>query len=249
MLSQERRAQLAKKIKALLAKTTEAGCTEDEALAAALAAAKLQAEYNINLTDVELLEEGFEQITLAWKSSKAQFIEDRIAAAVAYFTSTRVWVVRPQKEPGRVSLPKREAYKMVFCGLKSDAVFGAWLLESLRDYTLRHATFYGAINGAAAARSFTLGICARIAGRLMASKFETIVKHRAPDATRALVVLDKQLMISEYLKEKDITLKRDQSYFDDTVTDVNAFYEGSAHGENVGLNKPINSSGTVRYIK
>ena len=51
---------MAKKIRALLAKTTDAGCTEQEALSAAALTAKLKADYDIDLTAAEVQEEAFD---------------------------------------------------------------------------------------------------------------------------------------------------------------------------------------------
>ena len=53
------RQKIAAKIKALLAKTVERGCSESEAVAAAIKAAELMAAHNLNVTEAELLSEGF----------------------------------------------------------------------------------------------------------------------------------------------------------------------------------------------
>ena len=250
MISQEKRAQLAKKIKALLSKTQEAGCTEEEALNAAILAAKLQAEYNITLTETELLAEGFERIDIVWTSERHQFIEDRIATEVARFTSTRCWVNRPSFSHGTKRQPKRLIYKMIFCGLKSDVIFARWLLEALRDYIDRAGTFFVVTNcligpeRSMAYKSFVLGVCARVVERLRLAKLEDVVQS---DTGRALVVVDKQALIAAYLKEQGVTLEK-MSGTTDYIRNSQAYQQGKIAGENVGLNRPINQGETTCQI-
>jgi len=246
MVTQEKRAALARKIKALLAKTKAFGCTEAEALNAALLAAKLQAEYNISLTETELLADGFERIDITWTSERFQFIEDRLAAPVAQFTSTRAWVTRPSFAHGVKRQPKRLIYKLVFCGLKSDAIFAGWLLESLRDYIDRAGTFFVLTNylvgreRSEAYKSFVLGACARIVERLRDANLEDVVQS---DTGRHLVVLDKQILITAYLKETGVTLK-EHAKTTDYIKDSRAYQQGKDQGNHAGLNRPVNQGTT-----
>jgi Protein of unknown function (DUF2786) len=244
-LSQERRAQFARKIQALLAKTKQAGCTEEEAISAALAAARLQTEYNIDLTEAELIAEGFDQITFSWASPFLQFIEERLIVAVARFTETRGWIVRPRLVDG-TNREKRLAYKTVFCGLKSDVLFAAWLFEYLRDYVERATRFYNAMNSRRATDSaFALGALNRIAARLTAEK----VNAEVPTGRNALVVLDKALVITNYLVERQIKLQvNSNQHINDEIKDANAFGAGQAAGNAAGLNRPLNQGRKVQQI-
>ena len=242
------RTSIARKIKALLAKTTQAGCSEEEAMNAALLAAKLQAEYNITLTEAEIVQEGFETITIPWTSEKNQYIEDRISVAIAMFTSTKVWVDRPTQK-GKGKKQKLGVYTMKFCGLKSDSQFAEWLIKSLSDFIHFKAAHYAkqfeSEDRTKVYKSFVLGACGRIAERLKAMQ----QKPMAQNATRtALVVLDKQLMIKNHLEQAGVKFKKGLP-INDKVAFGSAFVAGKAAGDCAGFNRPINRSGEVNLLK
>jgi hypothetical protein len=251
MLSQEERTKIAKKIQALLAKTKESGCTEDEALSAAMLAAKLQAEYNINHTEAELLQEGFARITLDWSSQRKQFIEERILRPVAHFTATRGFVIRPRG----ACIVRKLHFKTIFCGLKADVLFAAWLFEALRDFIANGGEFYVTMasaedrlrRGAAneAFKSFAIGACARIIERLHASKEEDFVQKSMGNA---LVIMNKQALIAQYLRENSINLEPPR-ILTNTARDGGAYYAGRAAGDTAGLNKPVNGGQGMKAIK
>jgi len=242
------RAAIARKIKALLAKTTQAGCSEEEAMNAALLAAKLQAEYNINLTEAEIVQEGFETVTIPWTSDKYQYIEDRIAVAIAAFTSTKVWTARP-KQAGRGKKKKLGIYSVKFCGLKSDAQFAEWLIKSLSAFIHFKATYYAkqfeSSDRTNVYKSFVMGACGRINERLNAIQ----QKPWAQNATRtALVVIDKQLIIKKHLEESGVKFGKGVP-INDKVAFGSAFVDGLSAGDCAGFNRPINKSGEVNLLK
>ncbi len=243
-ISAERRAALAKKIKALLLKTTEAGCTEEEALAAALAAAQLQAEYQINLTEAEFLAEGFDTRVMPWINQKMQFIQERLITPVARFTNTRGYARLPERNQS-----KKDGLTLEFCGFKTDVIFAEWLLVALASYVHRaamwHITFES-VEGSQKEgyRSFVLGTISRIAQRLRNLQQETPIQT---DTGMALVVLDKINLISNYLAEQGLTLIP-KKVFDDSIGDSQAFQAGLNAGNNVGFNRPINGDGKVKQI-
>lgn len=86
----ERRASIAAKIRGLLAKTVENGCTEHEAVAAAALAARLLAEHELSVDEVELRANPF---------ARARHVEPddvgerlwRPASAISELTHTKLW--------------------------------------------------------------------------------------------------------------------------------------------------------------
>jgi len=251
-----KRAAISKKIQALFAKTVGAGCTEAEALEAAMKAAALQAEYNITLTEVELLEEGFLKVEVPWTSVKAQFIEDFLIVPVATFTSTRGWVYRPVLN-SPLQLAKKDVYKTVFCGLRSDALFAQWLLVYLRDFISRQASFRVLVDPSVVIlnlskrerneyyKSFVLGAVKRIVEKLNNSKQEPIVQS---NDGRALVVLDKHALIQEFIDTLGISL-RSQGAASATIKNRAAFEAGNEVGLSANLNRPINHTGKTELLK
>jgi len=251
MLSPDKRAALAKKISGLLAKTVASGCTEAEALNAAMLAAKLQAEYQINLTEAELLVEGFYQTVIPWYSNKMEFISDRLALHVACFTSTRAWLIRPTAEDRKVfKINKRVFYKTIFCGLHTDALFAKWLLEFLCEFVENQGRFHAAIDGSAyrvesVYRNFVMGACTRLAERLQNIKQESTVQ--SADRT-ALIVLDKQVIVDDYVAQLQLNFTKGAE-IENRVADEAAFEAGREAAEKAGLNRPVNSSGTVKALE
>lgn len=247
MLTPEKRVALVKKIKALLRQTTQAGRTEDEALQAAAQAAKLQAEYNLDLTQTELYEDGFALAKIGWTSEKNQFIEDRISVAIALFTHTRTWVIRPKH-----FVSKKIDYSLCFCGFKADVIFAEWQLKMLRDYIHRSAMFHGNMtqqlnkrNNSAVYRSFVLGACNRIVERLQAIQNESVVKH---DTHNALVVVDKQYAIGKYISSLGLNFQT-KALINDTIKDIAAYAAGEEAGDFAGLNRPLDVNAKRSALK
>jgi hypothetical protein len=251
MLPPNKRAALAKKISALLAKTVASGCTEAEALNAAMLAAQLQAEYQINLTEAELLAEGFFQTEIPWVSNKIEFISDRLAVPVANFTSTCVWVIRPTPQDRKqFKINKSVFYKTVFCGLHTDTLFAKWLLEFLCEFVENQGRFHAALDGTAHGfssiyKNFVMGACTRLNERLQNIKQESTVQ--SADRT-ALIVLDKRLIVNDYVDQLNLNFTKGAE-FENRVTDEAAFEAGREAAERAGLNRPVNSGGTVKAIE
>lgn len=86
----DRKASIAAKIRALLAKTVENGCTEEEAVSAAAVAARLLAAHDLTMDEVELRASPF---------LRADYVDEadigirifRPAHAISILTETRLW--------------------------------------------------------------------------------------------------------------------------------------------------------------
>src|SRR5262245_49417264 len=107
------RESLLDKIRALLAKTQENGCTEAEELAALAKARGLMDAYEVTDEDLKLAKE--ESVILRREppgTRDPHSIKFNLMGGVEKFTNTRAW--REHKSKGR---------GLVFCGLPSDAQF------------------------------------------------------------------------------------------------------------------------------
>lgn len=78
--------KIAARICALLSKTTDNGCSEDEAIAAALKAKQLMDKYEIDLSEAELLADGYEQVDMEQPRSESWMIQDIMIGGIAEFT-------------------------------------------------------------------------------------------------------------------------------------------------------------------
>ncbi len=101
MSDSDERSKIAARIRALLAKTVENGCTEDEAVAAAQKAAEMLARYNLTVDEVKLRESPFSR----HRERHDDEVGDRlwkIADALAELTGVRYWAARAG-EPAEIN--------------------------------------------------------------------------------------------------------------------------------------------------
>ena len=117
------RNSIIEKIKAMLSKTTENGCTEEEALAAlAMARAWIDAH---EITDGELQLSREEKAILHHESEAdardPHKIKWRLSLAVERYCNVRIY--RDSSKAG-----------LTFAGFKSDIDFATWLLDHLADF-------------------------------------------------------------------------------------------------------------------
>src|SRR5207245_6844871 len=150
------------KIRALMAKTVSAGCTEQEALSALDKVRALMDAYEI--TEVELQLSRKEAAILCSEPANSldpHNIKFLLMGSVAKFCKCEAWQRR-----------ERKGKAVTFCGLPSDVEFGTWLLDALQAFVQRELVRHlidvlpprserrKCING------FIVGICDRISDRL-----------------------------------------------------------------------------------
>ncbi len=107
---------VASRIRALLAKTVDKGCTEAEAMTAATKAKELMDKYQIDLSDTELEEEGFKCGTTEGAEKRKFNVQRWIASAIAEYCEVRCWLKRDLS---------RRRMRYVFFGLSSDVELAA----------------------------------------------------------------------------------------------------------------------------
>lgn len=239
------RQKIAAKIKALLAKTTERGCSESEAIAAAQKAAELMAAYNLNVTEAELLSEGFGEDMFSEPDHKRFVVRGRLDNAIAVFTDTKIWGSKGKETH--------------FLGLTSDVVFARFLHDSLTDFVMRHAEEFTQRQFEREAEemgiplhraqrlfapqaygwweSFSAACAKRISERLREAKRETRVKGAE---SNALVALDKTALVDAELKRRGITLYTVKTSMKEKAS-KDALAAGKVAGDAAGFDKPVNS--------
>jgi hypothetical protein len=112
------------KIRALLAKTMENGCSEAEAMAALGKAQAMKDAYAVTEGELNLTKEEKAILRREPPGTKDPHrIKWFLTAAVSKFCNCRCWRERRAKGGG-----------LVFCGLPSDAQFATWLLDTLAAF-------------------------------------------------------------------------------------------------------------------
>jgi hypothetical protein len=224
----ERQKKIAK-IKALLSKTIENGCTEGEAMAALAKARQMMDESDIDDTDLNF---GGESVSEKVKvKTDYDKIRDHLATPVGFFCGCQTW-------------KRGMSDTIVFCGLESEALFAHWLLDMLDDFVLREleSYSYSQLSGRIArlARSsFILGCTARIAERL-----RELTPKPKPGNGRDLVVA-KNALIVNYMRERGIKLREPFKLY---RTDDKAFDAGVTAGDRAQFNRPIDGREKPRQL-
>jgi Protein of unknown function (DUF2786) len=233
------RDKLLARIRALLAKTVEAGCTEAEALAFAEKAHELIERYQIDLGAEEIKREGF--VTKRIKMERARFaFARRILLAINEFCEVRTWYTTFVGQA-----------EISVLGLRSDAELASYLIDSLTNFALAGADLHVAVErkmalavgepmtaaqSREAHRSHLVGCASRIHQRLD----EMVVQRRAGTAapgSRALVALDKPALVQAEMDRQGIKLCAGS--FLTGGRDRGSFAAGAAHGTKATFGRPV----------
>lgn len=152
------------RIQGLRAKTADRGCTEAEAIAAAVKVSELLARHDLTLDEISVRRSDCEGVSVA-TGRKRRAPVDLCAQSVAAFCDCRVW--EEQRADGGLGF--------VFFGLKTD-VEAARFLHDLIEVTFdtESATFRGSAiyqslrggNRRTALNSFQIGLATGISGKL-----------------------------------------------------------------------------------
>jgi Protein of unknown function (DUF2786) len=235
----EDRDKLLARIRALLAKTEEAGCTEGEAMAAAEKAYELIERYQIDLGAEEIKREGFVRKRIKMEPARFRFAR-RILLAIDTFCEVCTWYTTFVGQA-----------EITILGLRSDAELASYLIDSLTNFALAGADLHVAVErklalamgepmtaaqSQEAHRSHLLGCASRIHQRLD----EMVEQRKARAATpgsRALVALDKPALIQAEMERLDIKLRCGSSLTGGR--DRGSFAAGAAHGAKATFGRPV----------
>lgn len=230
-------ARIKARIRALAAKTTDRGCSEAEALAAAAKVGELLEIYGLTMNAVTLAEETCLERRLASVGPGAVALRWAFPALLR-FCGCRGWT------EGRATL--------VLFGLEPDVQMAEWLLHVIEGALAWEVDRFRTTPAYAAApaapqvqlRSFRYGFAERIAKRL-----DTMVQTREAAATaraRAPVagsgggtalVVAKARKVDAALAATGVRLH--QVRRNATVRDPGAFAAGKVAGGRVGLDRPV----------
>lgn len=125
-MSTETRKKMLERVKAILAKTMENGCTEGEAMAALAKARELMATYEIDEKELESLTEKAQIHKTA--PSDPYEIKRNLCVNVGKFTSCKAF---------------RDREEVInFAGKPGDIIFATWLLDILQRFIMRELRQY-----------------------------------------------------------------------------------------------------------
>lgn len=221
------RKKMLEKVKAILSKTMENGCTEEEAMSALAKARELMATYEIDETEIAAFDREEVKIHRSIIDDPYE-IKKNLRTSVGQFTRCRAY-----------DSSAKGHYGASFIGLESDVIFAKWLLETLQHFVMRALRDFqkqnakeGAGNNNLKSASFVVGCVARIAEKL---KLLTPVEWNVNKA-----------VIEAKMAEKGITLYK--SAKDNRPIDGNSAAAGYKAGNSATFNRPV-SAGGGKYLK
>lgn len=219
------------KIRALLAKTIENGCTEAEAMAALTMAQMMMNEHEVTLEDLEL---GDEKAIIARSDLKdPQNVRWKLCYWVAQFTDT-------------YSFGHKKDVKYV--GLKADVDFAIWLTDTLAMFvhaqlkSYMWANGYQRLQGARRNRvinSFVIGCCTRIN-----TKIKTMIDERKPTSNGTALVVAKKALIDE--ATKDLGISEPDNRGRKNKIDAEVYKAGQEAGNRASFGRPVETGGMLR---
>lgn len=231
---------VANRIRGLLAKTTENGATEAEALAAAAKARELMDRYRLTQSDIEIEAEPIDDIWIERPTAQKLSAVDLCATGISKYCGTKSWYeYKNHKRMWRV------------IGLKADTEIARYLYEMLAS-TIRIETdrfirtnpvekldwktpAENAHRTIRVKQSFSVGMARRINGRLheMARAAET----KAKTSTGTALVVVKDHAVSGYFDT--LGIKFSGSLDGPKAFSHSAYDAGRAAGNRVNLSRPV----------
>lgn len=239
MIQRTPREILVDKVKAMLAKTTENGCTEEEAL---VALAKARAWIDTHeISDDELQLSRDEKAFLHDESEAAardtHKIKSQLSRAVARYCNVRIY--RDRSKAG-----------LTFVGFKSDIDLATWLLDHLADF-VHDALFEFLLDCLAPdgkereeeIHGFVIGCTERLSARMRKmcdqSKSARTANHNA-------LVIIKDQAIEDFLKAEGIQIcvgRGSSAGFSNE-----ARFAGQSAGDRASFGKPVSGAGATLRI-
>jgi len=225
-----KRERLLDKIRALLSKTTDNGCTEAEALAALDKARAMMDAYEITDTDLQLTKAEAAVLRSEPPGSRDPHnIKRYLCGAVAEFCDCKAWRGRDRG--------------LVFCGLQSDAQFATWLLDNLALFVqgelVKHLTGNLTLRGERrfVINGFVAGCTGRISSRLQELTQQS--KAAAAGNSRALVVT-KAAAITATIEKAGIQLRSGRA--SSRRVDGASYRAGQSAGDRASFGRPVNGT-------
>lgn len=234
------RESLLRKIRALMAKTIDNGCSEAEAMSALSMAQAMMDAYNV--TDEDLAETKAESaIKETMKDMRdPHHIRSYLTVRISEFTNTKCY---------RHEF-KSQKWKYNFVGLPSDVEFAMWLTETLTMFVQKELKNYIWSNDYTSLppnvkRPIIIGFVSGCARRINERLNELMIKSEvaASNNANALVVI-KNALIDKKMSEMGLALRQPRQRSSRIQGD--AYGAGKAAGDRASFGRPVN--GGIKMI-
>jgi hypothetical protein len=205
--------ELSEKLRALLNKTVDRGCTEAEAISAAEKVSELMDKYGLSFEQLKLdsAQDECEASSFNFNGHRKTHPVVMCMNTIGEYTTTQPWYCRGGKRVATYT----------FFGLPSDVKIACWLLQTFHDAMNVSYRVYANntpgdfdVNGHTVRKAFMQGMGMRLIERLN----ELIELRRTPVASngngRELMVL-KEEVLAKALKKKNVKLRSTKTVMGD----------------------------------
>ena len=241
-MSDQTRKAVLKKLRAFAQRTVENGCTEAEAIAAAEAMQKLQHEYNMTLTDADILDAEYVTEKMQLGNQRMHPVVGAVMG-VAIFTSTKMY------KAGATLYIFGEKHKVDNAIYLISTIQSAMELEFLNyrgtEAYLRETWYH---HGQTIRSSFMNGMAHRLYHRLLQMHKELMEQDVtvSPTTGNSLVVLsDKALEEAFRRQNPNLRSGRRQT----TSRSANASAAGRSAANRVGLRSGVRAGSAQRALR
>ena len=241
-MSDQTRKAVLKKLRAFAQRTVENGCTEAEAIAAAEAMQKLQHEYNMTLTDADILDAEYVTEKMQLGNQRMHPVVGEVMG-VAIFTSTKMY------KSGATLYIFGEKHKVDNAIYLISTIQSAMELEFLNyrgtEAYLRETWYH---HGQTIRSSFMNGMAHRLYHRLLQMHKELMQQDATVSQTtgNSLVVMSDKALDDAFRKQNpNLRSARRQT----TSRSANASAAGRSAADRVGLRSGVRAGSAQRAIR
>lgn len=220
---------IARRVRALLAKTVENGATEAEAIAAAQKARELLDAHRLSQADCEIEAEPIDDVLIERPNQLKMAAVDYCLFGIDAYCGVETW------------FNKRNNVRKVRCiGLHDDVEMAIYLYKMIAGAIAAESKRYTALNpGRGIKASFEVGMARRINDRL--KEMAAVLAPVAKTATGSALVLVKDKVVKDYVSSLHLRLASGQMS-GMRAGNGTAFAAGSIAGDRVNLSRPVNSN-------
>lgn len=228
------REDILNKVRALLSKTVENGCTEAEAMLALEMAGRMMDAHEITEDEIKAIEDEGAIIDAMFCERDPHAISWKLTYWIGKFTETYGYGSK---------------YRIKFAGLRGDVDFAIWLTQYLTKFVQTELKAFMWKNGyqklpAAPKRKVINGFVVGCCGRINTTLKQMIDKRTNVVNSTALVVAKNALIEAV---TKDLDIKNADNRGRKTQMYHGAFQAGLKAGEKATFGRPIeNNTGTLR---
>lgn len=256
----EEREKILIKIKNMIERTQHNGCTEAEALQAAMKVGEMMSKYDVSMSEVQFSNEDFITFEIKLGTKRTNFMS-HMMMAIGRFTDTKCWI--------SWYVDGYNTYRRYcFFGTKKDIMIAEYIYQVVENAINKEFDNYkksdefalSKYNGKTKRANFINGITTRISNRLQDMKMEMemenemVYERRMNDFIKesndesieevhksSIIVYDKFDIVQKKFKEK-VNIKLSKSYSSRSIRDRSSYQSGVAAGDNVNIRKAVSGA-------